>query len=148
MRRICWEGRLRCRAVVCSSEMRFWSLPNRGGLIEICLHLIGQKVSMIATPDRPSLHILTYRLAPRSTIGIDSNGIEQSISVPCGRRKWAMSLHFVQNDSDHTPRWQDQFESVNQRDLSVQIILSVALGLSAFIAFCVYLTNAFLILQC
>ena len=38
-------------------------------------------------------------------------------------------------DPEKSPRWQDQF--TNQRDLSVQVVISVALGLSAFIAFCV-----------
>ena len=38
-------------------------------------------------------------------------------------------------DPEKGPRWQDQF--TNQRDLGVQVVISVALGLSAFIAFCV-----------
>src|SRR2546421_1874785 len=33
------------------------------------------------------------------------------------------------------PRWQDQF--THTRDLGIQITLSIALGLSAFIAFCI-----------
>jgi calcium permeable stress-gated cation channel len=37
--------------------------------------------------------------------------------------------------NETTPRWQDQF--THTRDLGIQITLSIALGLSAFIAFCI-----------
>jgi calcium permeable stress-gated cation channel len=39
------------------------------------------------------------------------------------------------NNSTHTPRWQDQITT--QRDLGVQMVVSVVFGLSAFISFCV-----------
>ncbi len=41
----------------------------------------------------------------------------------------------LQDDPEKPPTWQTQF--THQRDLSVQLVISVALGLSAFIAFCV-----------
>ena len=44
-------------------------------------------------------------------------------------------LAVFEDSPEKMPRWQDQ--SINQRDLGVQIVLSLALGLSAFIAFCV-----------
>lgn len=44
-------------------------------------------------------------------------------------------LRALEGDGERTPRWQDQF--THQRDLSVQLVISVALGLSAFIAFCI-----------
>jgi hypothetical protein len=37
--------------------------------------------------------------------------------------------------NETVPRWQDQF--THTRDLGVQVTLSIALGLSAFIAFCI-----------
>lgn len=37
------------------------------------------------------------------------------------------------------PSWLDQFSRQNQRDLNLQVAVSVAFGLSAFISFCVSL---------
>jgi len=41
------------------------------------------------------------------------------------------------NNTGSIPRWQDQFKSSNQRDFKVQVIISAAFGLSAFLSFCV-----------
>jgi hypothetical protein len=48
-----------------------------------------------------------------------------------------MSAYGIYSDdnSTHTPRWQDQF--TNQRDIGVQLVVSIVFGLSAFISFCV-----------
>lgn len=46
-----------------------------------------------------------------------------------------MSLHVSKN-----PSWGDQFKNTNQRGFKVQVIISVAFGLSAFFAFCVCTT--------
>ncbi|KAL6250553.1 hypothetical protein RBB50_002855 [Rhinocladiella similis] len=43
-----------------------------------------------------------------------------------------MSLHVLKDAS-----WNDQFKDVNQRNIKVQIFISVGLGLSAFLSFCV-----------
>lgn len=39
-------------------------------------------------------------------------------------------------DNKH-PGWNDQFKRSNQRDLKVQVVVSVVFGLSAFLSFCV-----------
>ena len=118
-------------------QVKLLELPGLRGFNRELLTSDWSNLKSLSPPSQSmSLHAGSRHLLPRFSLSLNRSSSLPTLPTLFADGSAIMSLLTANGDSgEKPPTWQTQ--ATNQRDLGVQVILSVAFGLSAFIAFCV-----------